>query len=167
MLGKLVLASERMKAKTGVISLVITGGILIAITIFLIIMSFSISGNSSGDEIPADLVLMVCGIAVFAFAAILITRGAIQIKANGASFVDVYTNGVKGVSLGGISPDKKTQIEAQSFELPYKDISNVDISKDIVNVYTNYGKYRCAARNGEEIKNTILKLKNQGAQSQN
>jgi len=65
----------------------------------------------------------------------------------------VYDDVVKGTVMVGSFG------HLQEFNLPYKDIKNVDVvKKTAVVIHTQYEKYICAAKNSHEIRDKIMEL---------
>ena len=150
MLGKLVLPSKRANGKGKGIARFISGGILAAMGLIT-----AIAGLSLLDELAELAVAVIIGgVFILLFAVGMFILGSLRSKLDSESFIDVYSDGVKGVSLADFSSNGK------AFELLYNEISNVDSSRNIVNIYTDYGSYKCIAINADEIRNAILKTKN-------
>ena len=138
-MGNLILASKR-KGKGGVIAFIILGSLIALFGVGLVILSL----GSRGDEGTAGV---VTGVLMSAMGGALFGLGGVKTAALSYSFVDIYSEGVKGRTL---------EAAGQNFELKFKEIQNVHTAVNIVTIHANHATYKCFALNAEEIRSCIM-----------
>jgi len=148
-MDKLILASKRFgKGKETAAIIMIICSLLASL--MGIVMFFGTLGDDSNKS------FMVISIVLFVIGIWQLING---LKNYGVaiSFVDIYSNKIKGKSF------VKTLFftENKDFEMDFNEIKNIDTSGNYVILYTSYATYNCSALNADEIKATIKKIINQ------